>query len=272
MVTPSRKVLLGAWLLSALLTAACHPAPPNPSQAGDDWRRSDVDQDKTPLVRDHCPPTPPGAAVDNRGCAIDSDRDGVLENDDRCPGTPYGVPVDAVGCPRDSDGDGVIDDQDQCPNTPHGVAVDKVGCPLDSDGDGVLDHLDACPGTPIGAVVDARGCWVIPNLNFATGSWTIPAHTHESLRNVVDILKRNADLRVTIQGHTDNVGGEMFNQDLSLKRAKAVLNHLVAQGVVTGRMQAAGFGLTQPVATNDTPVGRAQNRRVVLDIPTRKSP
>ncbi|MBF0152549.1 MAG: OmpA family protein [Magnetococcales bacterium] len=274
-----RQLIFGVCLLSGLcMTASLHAEAPSIQAKTEpptrplpaDWRQSDNDKDGIPLVRDHCAHTPPGAEVDNRGCALDSDRDGVLDKDDLCPNTPFGAPVDVHGCPLDSDGDGVTDLLDRCPDTPHGVKVDKVGCPLDADGDGVHDHLDACPGTPAGAAVDARGCWVIANLNFASGSWTIPATAHESLRSVTAILKRNPDLRVVIQGHTDNVGGEAYNQDLSLKRAKAVQDHFVAEGVAVDRMSVTGYGLIQPVATNDSPEGRAQNRRVVLDIPAEK--
>ncbi len=267
------------WLVfgTCLLLGGCLAPPPYPDSLiaqviakNGDRPHSDDDGDGIPLVRDHCPNTPPGAAVDNRGCALDSDRDGVLDKDDLCPNTPYGVPVDATGCPLDSDGDGVPDSLDLCPNTPRGVKVDANGCPLDSDGDGVPDYLDACPGTPAGAVVDARGCWIVPNLHFASGSWTIPADAHAGLRDVIAILKREAGLNVILQGHTDHVGGATYNQGLSEKRARAVRDFFIAQGIAAERLEAVGFGLTQPVASNDSEEGRAQNRRVVVDIPSQR--
>jgi outer membrane protein OmpA-like peptidoglycan-associated protein len=78
---------------------------------------------------------------------------------DKCPtSTPVGVKVDNWGCPLDADKDGVPDYLDKCPGTFAGVKVDRDGCPLDSDGDGVVDNLDKCPGTPTGVKVDQDGC------------------------------------------------------------------------------------------------------------------
>lgn len=125
-------------------------------------RPKDSDGDGIVDRLDSCPATPPGAAVDDRGCALpkDSDGDGIVDRLDRCPATPAGDRVDARGCslPKDADGDHVTDDVDRCPNTPPGEAVDATGCPLDSDHDGIIDSADKCPGTPAGAIVDATGC------------------------------------------------------------------------------------------------------------------
>jgi OOP family OmpA-OmpF porin len=96
--------------------------------------------------------------VDAKGCAGDSDGDGVPDGVDQCPNTPAGVAVDAAGCPLDSDKDGVPDGIDKCPNTPAGATVDASGCPMDADLDGVPDGLDRCPNTPAGTKVDATGC------------------------------------------------------------------------------------------------------------------
>jgi outer membrane protein OmpA-like peptidoglycan-associated protein len=110
--------------------------------------------------KDRCPYTPVGYWVDKYGCPIDTDGDGVVDNEDLCPDTPAGVVVDASGCPIDSDKDGVPDYLDICPDTPAGVEVDASGCPVDSDGDGVPDYLDTCPDTPEAAYgfVDKNGC------------------------------------------------------------------------------------------------------------------
>jgi OmpA-OmpF porin, OOP family len=89
---------------------------------------------------------------------LDSDGDGVPDDQDKCPDTPLGITVGPDGCPNDADGDGVPDSLDKCPGTPAGMKVGPDGCPLDSDNDGVPDHLDKCPGTPAGAIVDANGC------------------------------------------------------------------------------------------------------------------
>jgi outer membrane protein OmpA-like peptidoglycan-associated protein len=72
----------------------------------------------------------------------------------------------------------------------------------------------------------------------------------------------NPTVRVVITGHTDNVGSQKFNQDLSLKRAQAVKNWLVKKGIKSNRMRTVGRGLNEPVASNETEEGRAENRRM----------
>ncbi len=213
---------------------------------------------------DKCPGTLAGVKVDSAGCPLDSDGDGVYNYLDKCPKTPAGVKVDSSGCPLDSDGDGVYDYLDKCLNTPKGVKVDKKGCPMDSDGDGVYDHMDQCPGTPTGATVDQRGCWVLKGVNFETAKWDIQPSGNIILDNVVTILKKNTSLKLEIQGHTDNRGSEAYNQPLSEKRAKAVMEYLVENGVEQSRLNFVGYGFSRPATSNDTAEGRAMNRRVEL--------
>lgn len=78
------------------------------------------------------------------------------------------------------------------------------------------------------------------------------------------MLNDHADLKLTIEGHTDNVGNAASNQSLSEKRAAAVVAYLSAQGIDAGRLSAKGLGATKPADTNDTPEGRQNNRRVEL--------
>ena len=169
-----------------------------------------------------------------------------------------------VAAPLDSDGDGVYDNLDQCPNTPQGVAVDPMGCPLDSDGDGVYDYLDKCPATPKATPVDSRGCWVVRGVNFDSAKWDIKPDDYRFLDEVVVILQNNPALKAEIQGHTDNRGAAEFNQQLSEKRANAVMQYLVEKGISSNRLTAIGYGFSKPAASNDTPAGRAENRRVEL--------
>lgn len=164
----------------------------------------------------------------------------------------------------DSDGDGVNDDLDQCPNTPKGVEVDAKGCCLDTDGDGVPDHADKCPNTPAGAKVNQCGCWVLEGITFSTGKWDIKSESYPVLDEVVSVLEKNSALKVEVQGHTDNVGTQEMNQTLSQKRAEAVMNYFVKKGIEKDRLSAEGYGFSRPVGSNDTPEGRAQNRRVQL--------
>lgn len=195
---------------------------------------------------------------------LDSDGDGVLDKFDQCPNTPKAVKVDAKGCPLDSDGDGVPDYLDKCPDTPRGMEVDSKGCPLDSDGDGVLDHEDQCPGTPKGAKVNAQGCWILGGVVFDTGKSNIKSGFFPELDAIATTLNNNYSVKVEIQGHTDSVGRASYNMKLSENRAKSVMEYLVNKGIDPKRLSAKGFGLTRPMASNDTPEGRAQNRRVEL--------
>jgi OOP family OmpA-OmpF porin len=165
---------------------------------------------------------------------------------------------------NDSDGDGVEDAMDKCPGTPAGVKVDKDGCPLDSDKDSVYDYLDKCPGTPIGATVDQRGCWVLKNVVFDTAKWEIKSQSFNSLDKAIDILKKNPSLKLEVQGHTDNKGTQKYNQILSEKRARAVVEYLMKKGISKDKLTSQGYGFSKPAATNETPEGRSQNRRVEL--------
>jgi len=194
----------------------------------------------------------------------DTDCDGVNDDRDECPDTPPGVEVDEKGCPLDSDGDGVPDHRDDCPDTPEGVEVDEKGCPLDTDGDGVPDYRDECPGTPRGARVDERGCWVIEGAFFDFDKYLVKPKYISVLEHVVEVLSENPDVRIEIQGHTDNFGTLEYNQILSENRAAAVMSFLLRKGVERNRLTVKGFSFNKPIATNETDEGRALNRRVEL--------
>ncbi len=165
---------------------------------------------------------------------------------------------------RDSDGDGIPDDADACPGTPPGIQVDASGCAIDSDGDGVGDDLDACPNTPQGAMVDNRGCWVVKGVKFDYKKWDVKPQFNSNLNNIINILKRNPGLKIRIEGHTDNIGSKKYNLELSGKRATAIKAYLVKNGVDQSRLTTIGYGLSKPIATNDTKKGRALNRRAEL--------
>ena len=208
--------------------------------------------------------TPAGIKVDQWGCPLDTDGDGVPDHLDKCPGTPKGVKVDERGCPLDTDGDGVPDYRDRCPGTPEGVAVDCYGCPLDSDGDGVLDSSDKCPGTPLGALVDKDGCWVIGDTLFDFDKYNIKPEYYGTLDQIITVFKNNPSLRAEIQGHTDNFGTQAYNQTLSHRRANAVVDYLAGGGVDKTRLYPEGYDFSRPRASNETEEGRALNRRVEI--------
>jgi OOP family OmpA-OmpF porin len=196
---------------------------------------------------------------------MDSDGDGVTDDLDRCPNTPRGVKVDAQGCPLDSDGDGVPNYLDKCPDTPRGAEVDKQGCPLDTDGDGVPDYLDQCPGTPKGATVNSVGCWALKGtVLFDHDKWELKPAAYPILDEVVAIMKKNPDIRGVIEGYTDSTGPAAYNQQLSEKRARAVETYIESHGIDPARFTVKGYGESKPIAPNDTPQGRQENRRVEL--------
>lgn len=150
-----------------------------------------------------------------------------------------------VAAPVDSDGDGVTDDMDQCPNTPPGTRVDSVGCPL-----------------PVAQVASIK-----LKVNFAFDSAVVQERYFTDLAELAAFLKRFEDLYVDIEGHTDSVGPEDYNMQLSQRRAQAVVDLLVNEyGIAPQRLKAVGFGETSPVASNDTKEGRAENRRVMATL------
>lgn len=103
---------------------------------------------------------------------------------------------------------------------------------------------------------------VLEGILFESGSATLEAESGPRLDRVVEYMTHRPSVRLRIAGHTDNVGNPARNQALSAERAEAVRDYLVAHGIDAGRLEAVGFGDTQPVASNDTEEGRAQNRRI----------
>lgn len=263
----------------------------------------DNDSDGVANGVDRCPNTPLGATVDTRGCPSDGDGDNIADGVDRCPDTPPGVLVDSTGCPRDSDADKIPDGLDRCSDTPRGATVDALGCPGDEDGDGVLDGLDRCPRSAAGVTVGPTGCprgqtgraapapadtapqraaqppppapapapapsfgapMVLEGVSFGTGSARLQPGSYVELDSIAKVLLANPNLRVEIGGHTDNAGSPADNQHLSTLRAEAVRNYLLAKGVPFQQMVARGYGAAMPRTPDNSPRGRALNRRVEI--------
>lgn len=182
---------------------------------------------------------------------------------------------------NDADRDGVVDRIDKCPNTPAGVAVDASGCALDGDGDGVPNYRDKCPNTEAGAQVDEFGCKfsvtetesIKLRVLFAFDSAEIPQAFTGGIRDVANFMKAHPSVKAVVEGHTDSVGSESYNQGLSQRRADAVRNALINDyGIASNRLSAVGFGEGRPIADNSTSEGRQKNRRVmaVIQVTTEK--
>lgn len=107
---------------------------------------------------------------------------------------------------------------------------------------------------------------VLKNIFYPTGAYSLEETSLSELERVFRFLMQNPEVRIEIGGHTDNVGSEAFNKDLSLKRAQAVAGYLIGRGIPPGRVQAAGYGFDQPAASNQTEEGRALNRRTEMKI------
>ncbi|MFP2932517.1 OmpA family protein [Pyxidicoccus sp. 3LG] len=235
----------------------------------------DSDGDGVPDIRDKCPTEAEDkdGFQDNDGCMDpDNDGDGIVDGEDGCPeekGTK-----ERKGCPeRDSDGDGIMDEFDKCPDKPGPKEYD--GCP-DTDGDEVPDAEDDCPdvfgppennGCPFDSppyvFVESDRIRIKGNVLFETGSAVIQKRSYPLLDEVATVLRKNPTLGpVLIEGHTDNRGSRALNMNLSDKRARSVLEYLVSRGIDKKRLSSAGFGFDRPIATNDTALGRAKNRRV----------
>lgn len=242
----------------------------------------DTDGDGVPDYLDECPNTPAAANghIDSKGCEIDSDGDGVADWKDECPNTPQEAysTINVNGCPADTDGDGVPDYLDECPGTPTEARgkVNGKGCELDTDGDGVADWQDECP-TVAGTTAN-KGCPEIKRevttllkkamqgIQFENGKSAIKSSSSTILDQIAQTFINNPSFIIEVQGHTDNVGNEQANIELSDKRANAVRDYLINKGVDPNRLTAKGYGPANPIADNATKEGRAKNRRVEFDI------
>ena len=133
--------------------------------------------------------------------------------------------------------------------------------PGDSDGDGVTDDIDQCANTPAGAPVNDAGCWIIENVYFDFDKSNIKPEYYSVLVEIADVMKNNPDISLLIEGNTDSIGAEKYNEKLGEKRAMAAKQYLVDQGVSEDRISTVSLGYSMPADTNDTEGGRAKNRR-----------
>lgn len=147
--------------------------------------------------------------------------------------------------PQDSDRDGVVDADDQCPDTPRSYAVDADGCPIPVEEVARVELL----------------------VNFEFDRSEVQDRYLPEIEQVANFMDQYPDTMVELEGHTDSVGTDAYNQALSQRRANAVRQVMIERfGVPASRVSAEGFGESQPVASNESAAGRAQNRRVITVI------
>ena len=265
---------------------------------GDGCPDPDNDKDGILDAQDRCPNDPEDKDdfEDGDGCPDpDNDQDGILDAQDKCPLEPETKNgfQDDDGCPddapanADTDGDGIPDDEDECPEEAEDKDgfEDDDGCPdLDNDRDGIPDAQDKCPLEPetINGIADDDGCpdtgptqvrlgkneiETLQPIFFETDRSRVRHAFYNVLGQVALMLKAHPEIgRCAVEGHTDDTGPEVWNQKLSILRAESVIEFLANKGVDPKRLVPIGHGEKLPWASNETPWGRARNRRVVFHI------
>jgi OOP family OmpA-OmpF porin len=257
-------------------TEVVDEGPPPTNDADGDGILDDADQCKDE-------PEDADGFQDEDGCPdADNDGDGVADEADQCKSEPEDKDgfKDDDGCPdTDNDGDGLADGNDKCPTEAEDADSfqDDDGCPdPDNDGDGVADANDQCPDQmeTKNGFQDNDGCsdeipkavkkftGVIKGINFKTDSAEILKSSFKTLDAAAKILTDYPDLKMEIQGHTDDVGDAAHNQELSQARAESVKKYFVDKGVAEDRLVAKGYGPDQPLVAKKTKAARAKNRRV----------
>jgi len=243
----------------------------------DDDGCPDPDNDGDGFVdsKDRCP----DSAGTDEGCPVyDTDKDGIVDKLDKCPNEAEDKDgfQDEDGCPDpDNDNDGVVDLKDNCPNKAEDLDgfEDGDGCPdLDNDGDGVSDAQDKCPG--VRGLPENDGCpktkeitrgkLVLSGVTFMPGKAVLSANSYTILDQVFESLQEWKEVKLEIQGHTDNLGNDKSNLRLSQMRADAVKEYLIRKGIDASRLRSVGYGEEFPIADNHTAEGREKNRRVEL--------
>ena len=233
---------------------------------------------------------------DEDGCPeLDSDSDGILDELDQCIDDPEDIDKweDEDGCPDiDNDKDGIldVDEPPHCRNLPEDFDNDKDtdGCPEedgDSDSDGILDAQDKCVNDPetMNNYLDYDGCPDSPpskvriegnqivieeKIYFANNKAIILEQSYGILNSVAEVLRTDPKIHIEIQGHTDSVGSDKYNMDLSQRRANSVRTHLInKEGIDGKRLEAKGFGERNKIVDPErTPEDKERNRRVEFRI------
>lgn len=216
---------------------------------------------------------------------LDRDGDGIEDKEDECPDTPGLAKFN--GCP-DTDSDGLPDHKDECPL--ESGPIENNGCPyLDRDQDTILDDVDECPDIP--GLIEYNGCpppiriveeepeipptpettevpeppkrIVFEDVLFEFDSYRIKMSEYGSIQEAAAAIK-TSDGTYYVDGHTDTIGSDVYNEKLSQQRAQAVADALIKEGVVAENLRVRGMGEKFPECTEDTEACHYQNRRVEI--------
>lgn len=158
----------------------------------------------------------------------------------------------------DEDEDGVFDRRDRCPGTPPNTSVHPNGCPIKEYASTPVEP------EPIEVMEAVR---VELDVKFDFNKSDVKENSQADIKSLADFMKQYPQTTTTVEGHTDAIGSEAYNQGLSERRANAVRDVLVNQhGISSSRVSSVGYGESRPVADNDSESGRAINRRVEAEV------
>ena len=172
---------------------------------------------------------------------LDSDKDGVSDEEDECPKTPFGVNVDEMGCPIDTDGDGVWDNLDKCPDTLPELKADSKGCPLDLNGDGIFDYIDNLPQVPPGVSTDDNGRWIINKLNFDIIS-PVP---NADLESAVSAMKKYTDFCYQVHVYNKTTKSKKCNKILAEYQGNEIKKYIVDKKIEPRKIALFPYGLSE---------------------------
>ena len=147
-----------------------------------------------------------------------------------------------------------------------GLAGAAIGGAVGYQLDKQAKELEQIPNTQVTRQEDKLLVTMSEAVLFDVNSAALKPQAQTTLGQMADVMVKYPDSNMLVKGHTDSTGSEKYNQDLSERRAKAVQNYLIANGVSASRITAIGFGKTMPLASNDAPEGREKNRRVEIEI------
>ncbi|BCA93608.1 MULTISPECIES: OmpA family protein [Halomonadaceae] len=209
--------------------------------------------------------TPLAAAILLAGCATSDPYGGQTQRSSTAMGTGIGAAIGAAAGALSGDGSTSRRDRALIGAAVGAAAGAGMGAYMDRQEQQLRDNLQ---GSRI--EIDRRGDDIVLNMpssvTFGFDSAELTADARSALNEVANVLTQYTDTRVNIAGHTDSTGDASYNQRLSERRAQSVGSYLSQNGVSSMRLNTMGYGANQPVASNATEQGRAQNRRVEITL------